>query len=90
MSLFYRLDIECRAAFLLTFEIIRLLGLEETECATKDDRNILRLFTPICKLYTAKQVVHKLRLIIISFPAVKLSPTYCIIDCFFKDAVSGY
>lgn len=43
---------------LLTFELARLLGLEENNEATDRDKLVLRLLTPICKLYTAKQSVR--------------------------------
>ncbi|XP_039254184.2 acyl-CoA dehydrogenase family member 11-like isoform X1 [Styela clava] len=52
-----RIDIETRAAFLMTFEIIRLLGLEEAGIATNQDLALIRILTPVCKLYTAKQAL---------------------------------
>ena len=42
-------------------EMGRLLGLEETEKATVQDQHMLRLLTPVVKLYTGKQVVHSER-----------------------------
>ncbi|XP_062866719.1 acyl-CoA dehydrogenase family member 11-like [Trichomycterus rosablanca] len=52
-----RLEVETRAAFLLMMEVCRLLGREETGVATERDTHLLRLLTPVTKLYTAKQAV---------------------------------
>ena len=41
---------------LLTLELFRLQGLEECGEASAADRLLLRILTPITKLYTAKQV----------------------------------
>ena len=41
---------------LFAFQLVYLLGKEENNSSTKDDSLILRLMTPIAKLYTAKQV----------------------------------
>ncbi|XP_015672936.1 acyl-CoA dehydrogenase family member 11-like [Protobothrops mucrosquamatus] len=43
--------------FLLVMELARLLGLEETKMATEQEKHMLRLLTPLAKLYTAKQAV---------------------------------
>jgi alkylation response protein AidB-like acyl-CoA dehydrogenase len=51
------LDLEWRAGFLLTFEVVDLLGRQETGEASPDDLARLRLLIPIAKLYTAKQAV---------------------------------
>jgi putative acyl-CoA dehydrogenase len=51
------LEIERRAAFVLVFELAALLGAEETATANTDERHLLRLLTPVVKLYTAKQGV---------------------------------
>ncbi|XP_073410163.1 acyl-CoA dehydrogenase family member 11-like isoform X2 [Dendrobates tinctorius] len=51
------LRVQARGAFLLLMEVARLLGLEETNMATVQDQNVLRLLTPIAKLYTGKQAV---------------------------------
>ena len=53
-----RMETETRAGFLLVFELTRLLGLVETAATDEyeEERNLIRLLTPICKLYTAKQV----------------------------------
>lgn len=42
---------------LLTFEIARLLGREETKCATENEVHLLRLLTPITKLTTGKMSI---------------------------------
>lgn len=46
------------ASFLLTFKTAELLGLEETKSSTDVQSDLLRLFTPITKLYTAKAAVR--------------------------------
>jgi putative acyl-CoA dehydrogenase len=51
------LDVECRAAFLLTFRVVELLGRDECGDATAAESELLRLLTPVAKLYTAKQAV---------------------------------
>jgi len=48
--------VETRAAMLLTFELGRLLGFEECDKLSSVDQDILRLLTPLAKLYTARQV----------------------------------
>uniref|UniRef100_A0AAY5EMG6 Uncharacterized protein n=1 Tax=Electrophorus electricus TaxID=8005 RepID=A0AAY5EMG6_ELEEL len=52
-----RLEVETRAAFLLMMEVCRLLGREETGVATERETRLLRLLTPVAKLYTGKQAV---------------------------------
>lgn len=52
-----RLEVETRAAFLLMMEVCRLLGREENRSASDRDMLLLRLLTPVAKLYTAKQAV---------------------------------
>ncbi|XP_016312466.1 acyl-CoA dehydrogenase family member 11 [Sinocyclocheilus anshuiensis] len=52
-----RLEVETRAAFLFAMEVCRLLGREENRSASDRDALLLRLLTPIAKLYTAKQAV---------------------------------
>ncbi len=49
------LQVEYEAAFHLTFRLIELLGKDEMGTATEDESAILRLLTPIAKLYTGKQ-----------------------------------
>ena len=62
------MEIETRAATLFVLDLARILGVvecsqqspqevgafEEEELAHQ--RNLIRLLTPVCKLYTAKQV----------------------------------
>lgn len=52
-----RLEVETRAAFLLMMELCQLLGRDETGTATERDTHLLRLLTPVAKLYTGKQAV---------------------------------
>jgi len=49
-------EVETRAATLMTFELGRLLGLEECNKLSSVEEDIFRLLTPLAKLYTAKQV----------------------------------
>lgn len=49
-------QVETRAAFLMVMDVCRLLGREESGIATQLDANLLRLLTPVVKLYTGKQV----------------------------------
>jgi putative acyl-CoA dehydrogenase len=51
------LELECRAAFHLTFRVVELLGREECSEASPAESELLRLLTPVAKLYTAKQAV---------------------------------
>lgn len=51
------LDARLHAAFQLTFHVVELLGREECGAATEADKAILRLLTPVAKLYTAKEAV---------------------------------
>jgi len=48
--------VETRGAFLLVMDVCRLLGREESGVATELDAHLLRLLTPVVKLYTGKQV----------------------------------
>lgn len=41
---------------MFTVQLVDLLGKDEGGVATRDESLILRLMTPILKLYTAKQV----------------------------------
>ncbi|NXY84944.1 ACD11 dehydrogenase, partial [Alcedo cyanopectus] len=50
-----RMEVETRGAFLLLMEIVRLLGLVETNMANEQDQLLLRLLIPVAKLYTGKQ-----------------------------------
>ena len=51
------LDARLHAAFHLTFHVVELLGREECELASEAELAILRLLTPVAKLYTAKEAV---------------------------------
>jgi len=46
------------ASFLLTFRTAELLGHDETKQASEIEMDLLRLFTPITKLFTAKAAVR--------------------------------
>ncbi|XP_029294688.1 acyl-CoA dehydrogenase family member 11 [Cottoperca gobio] len=52
-----RMEVETRGAFLLVMDVCRLLGREESGTATQLDAHLLRLLTPVVKLYTGKQAV---------------------------------
>jgi alkylation response protein AidB-like acyl-CoA dehydrogenase len=51
------LAMQLRAAFLMAFRVVELLGKEECGEASESDLQLLRLLTPVAKLYTAKQAV---------------------------------
>jgi hypothetical protein len=51
------LEAETRGAFLLAFELVELIGLQEAGEITSEQKALLRLLTPIVKLLTAKQAV---------------------------------
>jgi len=51
------LEVQTRAAFLLAFELVALLGKHEAGELDQDEPALLRLLTPISKLLTAKQAV---------------------------------
>ena len=48
---------DAMSSTVMTFELARLLGLEESREASDEDSLLLRLLLPVCKLYTAKQAV---------------------------------
>lgn len=48
---------ELTGCFLLVFRVIELLGLTELGMATERDERLLRLLTPVAKLYTGKRAV---------------------------------
>ncbi len=52
-----RLEVEWTGCFLMTFYVVELLGKKECNQATPEESAILRLLTPLLKLYTAKQAV---------------------------------
>jgi alkylation response protein AidB-like acyl-CoA dehydrogenase len=51
------LQVEYEAAFHLAFHLAVLMGKEETGLATAEERAVLRLLTPVVKLYTARQAI---------------------------------
>src|SRR5262249_33858042 len=51
------LEVEYEAAFHLAFRAAELMGKEETGAATTQERAVLRMLTPIIKLYTARQAI---------------------------------
>nr|XP_006812241.1 PREDICTED: isovaleryl-CoA dehydrogenase, mitochondrial-like [Saccoglossus kowalevskii] len=57
MQTMARMEMETRASLLLLMESSRLLGLDECNLATDHERLLLRILTPIMKLYTAKQAM---------------------------------
>lgn len=52
-----RLQVDFEASFHLVFFAVQLLGKEEMGTATEQERKILRLLTPLAKLFTAKKAV---------------------------------
>ncbi|MCB0408367.1 MAG: acyl-CoA dehydrogenase family protein [Bdellovibrionales bacterium] len=57
INVFTKMNCQLYASASLTFEVARLLGKEETHQANSDEKYLLRLLTPITKLFTAKQSV---------------------------------
>ncbi|KAM9280919.1 acyl-CoA dehydrogenase family member 11-like [Morus bassanus] len=55
MQTIARMEVQTRGAFLMLMEIVRLLGLVETNMASEQDQLLLRLLIPVAKLYTGKQ-----------------------------------
>uniref|UniRef100_A0A1X7UCA5 Ubiquitin-like domain-containing protein n=1 Tax=Amphimedon queenslandica TaxID=400682 RepID=A0A1X7UCA5_AMPQE len=51
------LELETRGCMVLALELTALLGREECGQATKEEIHLLRLFTPVAKLYTAKKAM---------------------------------
>ena len=51
------ISLRFRACFMLAFRVVELLGKEECGEATESELQLLRLLTPVAKLYTAKQAV---------------------------------
>src|SRR6266566_1450366 len=49
--------LELRAAFLLAFRVVELLGKDECGDATESESQLLRFLIPVAKLYTAKQAI---------------------------------
>jgi len=52
-----RVEADYRVALLLVVEVAHLLGRSETDKASAQELQLLRLLTPVVKLYTGKQVV---------------------------------
>jgi acyl-CoA dehydrogenase len=61
------IEAETRAAFLLTFEFIELIGRDECGEFDGEQRALLRLLTPVTKLTTGKQAIAAMSEIIESF-----------------------
>ncbi|MHA1989569.1 MAG: acyl-CoA dehydrogenase family protein [Candidatus Hodarchaeales archaeon] len=53
-----RMQVEFEGAFHLVFFEVGLMGKEECGTATKEEKTLLRLLTPVTKLYTAKQSIN--------------------------------
>jgi len=51
------MHLEFRAAFLLAFRVVELLGKDECGDATESESRLLRFLIPIAKLYTAKRAI---------------------------------
>ena len=51
-------ELKMMAGFLLTMELVHLLGKEECKTATAEDTDILRLMTPVCKLFTGRAAIQ--------------------------------
>ena len=51
------MNLELRAAFLLAFRVVELLGKDECGDATESESQLLRFLIPVAKLYTAKQAI---------------------------------
>src|SRR5256714_12988187 len=51
------MQLELRAAFLLAFRVVELLGKDECGDATEAESRLLRFLIPVAKLYTAKQAI---------------------------------
>jgi hypothetical protein len=51
------MQLELRAAFLLAFRVVELLGKEECGEASEPELHLLRFLIPVAKLYTAKRAI---------------------------------
>jgi alkylation response protein AidB-like acyl-CoA dehydrogenase len=51
------MEVESRGNLQFVLDMARLLGLSETGEASDKEEALLRLLTPVCKLYTAKVAV---------------------------------
>src|SRR5574341_1465438 len=61
------LEAEFQGALQLTFFVVELMGREEADKASAEQKSLLRLLTPVAKLLTGRQVVHILSEVIESF-----------------------
>ncbi|CAJ0928579.1 unnamed protein product, partial [Mesorhabditis belari] len=52
-----KMEVETRGCFLMILEAAKLLGIQESGQATLNDQIMLRLITPVLKLYAGKQCV---------------------------------
>jgi alkylation response protein AidB-like acyl-CoA dehydrogenase len=66
-SAFAEEELKGLAGFLLGFELVHILGKEETKSATPAESEILRLLTPICKLFTARTAIDTASAVIEGF-----------------------
>jgi alkylation response protein AidB-like acyl-CoA dehydrogenase len=57
-STFAAEEIKLLAGFVLTMELVHRLGKEECGTATTVDNDVLRLMTPVCKLFTARATIQ--------------------------------
>lgn len=51
-------EVKLLSGFLLTMELVHLLGKEECGAATPVHSDLLRLLTPVCKLFTARSAIQ--------------------------------
>lgn len=61
------LELEFQSAFHAVFYTVSLLGKEENNKASEDEKAVLRLLTPLIKLYTAKQSIKVISEVLESF-----------------------
>ncbi|MGH8662359.1 MAG: acyl-CoA dehydrogenase family protein [Burkholderiales bacterium] len=61
------LEAEFQGALHFTFFVVELMGREEADKASAEQKSLLRLLTPVAKLVTGRQVVHILSEVIESF-----------------------
>jgi len=64
------LEVQFRAALQLSFECVLLMGKIETGCASNEEMILLRILTPLAKLFTAKQAVACASEIVESFGGI--------------------
>jgi len=61
------LEAEFQGALQLAFFVVELMGREEADKASAEQKSLLRLLTPVAKLLTGRQVVHIMSEVIESF-----------------------